>query len=65
MIDYNKIVDNSSRTNKTVMNLYKNLIYISNIEVIRKLIFLTFNNKKILNHLKQAFIKTSIFEYFD
>ena len=70
-IDNNEIVgDNDSRTNKTVVNLFKNnksknLIYMPNIEAMMELIFLIFNAKKIFNFLKLVFIKTPIFWHFD
>ena len=55
--DNYKVVDNdNSKTNKTVINLFKNnkfrnFIYISNIRVTRKPTFLTFNTKKVFNYL--------------
>ena len=67
----NKVVDNNGcRANKMVMNLFKNnksrnLICIPNIKAIKKPTFLTPNTKKILNHLRQAFIKAPIFQHFD
>ena len=54
--DDNKHVDNSSRANKIVVNLFKNLMRIPNIGVISKSTFLTSNTKKTFNYLKQAFI---------
>ena len=62
--------DNSNKTNETVVNLSKNnksknLMYMPNIGVTRKLIFLISNTKKIFNHLKQAFIKALLFQHFD
>lgn len=64
----NKIVKSgNSRANKIARNLFqfkklknnksKNLIYI---EVIRELIFLISDIKKIFNYLRQIFIKTLI-----
>ena len=63
--DNNKVVGNSDRANKTVVNLFKNnksrnLTYMSNIRAIGKLNFLTPNAKKVFNHLQLAFIKTPI-----
>ena len=69
----NKIVrNNSNKTNKTVLNLFKRLknnksrnsIYMPNIKAIGKLIFLNPNTKKTFNPLKQAFIKVLIFNDF-
>ena len=63
----NKVVnDNGSRTNETIVNLFKNnkfknLTYMPNIGVIEKPIFLTFNAKKTFNHLKKVFIRALIF----
>ena len=65
-IDDNKIVSsNNDRANKTIINLsknnkFRNSTYISNIEAIKKPIFLTFDAKKAFNYLRQAFIKVSI-----
>ena len=56
----NEIVVNSSKNNKS-----KNLIYMSNIRAMEKATFLISNTKKALNHLKQAFIKAKILQYFD
>ena len=62
----NKIAGSSNnRTNKTVINFSKNLMYMPNIRAIKEPIFLIPNAKKINNYLKQAFIKASIFWYFD
>ena len=58
----NKIVDSSSsKANKMIINLFKNLIYIPNIRVTKKPTFLTFNTKKTFNQLQLAFIKALIF----
>ena len=54
----NKVIDGgNNKTNKTIVNLSKKnksktLIYMLNIRVIGKFIFLTFNTKKIFNHLR-------------
>ena len=54
--DDNKIVsDGSSRINKLIINLSennksRNLIYMPNIEAIKKFTFLTFNTKKTFNY---------------
>ena len=69
--DSNEVVgDSGSRANETVMNLSKNkksrkLIYLPNIRAIREPNFLTPNAKKSLNHLRLAFIKALIVQYFD
>ena len=58
----NKNIDgNDSKTNKTVVNLSKNLPCIPNIRAIKKPIFLTPDAKKAFNYLRQAFIKVSNF----
>ena len=63
----NKSINSSdSKINETVINLFKNnksrkSIYVPNIRIIRKLIFLIFDAKKIFNYLQLAFIKVSIF----
>ena len=61
-VNNNKVVDSCNRANKTIVilshnNKSGNLTYIPNIKAIRKSIFLTFDNKKIFNHLKEAIIK--------
>ena len=70
----NEVVgDDSNRTNKTVVNLSnklknnksRNSIYVLYVEVIKKPTFLTSNAKNAFNYLKQIFIKTLIFWYFD
>ena len=61
----NKIVKVGDRTNETVVNSIKNLIYVPNIRVTKKSIFLILNIKKVFNHLKQALIKAWILQYFD
>ena len=69
--DDNEVVSNNSdKTNKIIVNLFKNniskiLMCMPNIGAIRKPTFLTFNAKKVFNHLKQAFIKALIFQHFD
>ena len=64
--DENEIISNSGdRIYKTVINSSKNLIHIPIIEAIEEFIFLIFNIKKILNYLKQAFIKVPILQHFD
>ena len=66
----NKIVnDGDDGVNKTVINLSnksknnksKKLIYMLNIEAIRKSTFLNLNGKKVFNYLRQIFIKTPIY----
>ena len=65
-IDDNKVVgSNSNRTNKTVMNLSKKSMYMSNIGAIKEPNLLTPNAKKVFNHLQLAFIKTLILQYFN
>ena len=72
MANNNKIVKgNSNRANKIFVDLFKSnklknnkskkLIYISNIRVMRKIIFLILNVKEFFNCLKQAIIKALIF----
>lgn len=72
----NKIVkDKERKTNKIIVDLskckklknknLKNLTFIPNIKSIGKPKFLIFDNKKVFNCLKQAFIKTLILQYFD
>ena len=67
----NKVVNSdSSKANKTIINLsknnkFRNLIYVLNIKATKKSAFLTFNNKKTFNHLKQAFINALILQQFD
>ena len=41
------------------------MTHVPNIKLTKKPIFLTFNAKKTFNYLRQAFIKTLIFQYFD
>ena len=66
-IDDKEVVDDGgSKTNKTVLNLSKNnksrnSIYMPNIRAIKKLTFLIFDAKKILNYLRLTFIKALIF----
>ena len=55
----NKIIKND-KTNKIVINSFKNSTDMPNIGAIGELIFLTFNAKKLFNHLKQALIKALI-----
>ena len=67
------IKDDIDKTNQTVVNLSnklknnksKNLTYMPNIRAMEESIFLIPNTKKTLNYLKQPFIKTLIFQYFD
>ena len=66
-IDNNKVIngDGGSKTNKTVVNLFKNkksrnLTRMPNIGTIKKPNFLNPNAKKIFKHLRLAFIKASI-----
>ena len=68
--DNEVVVDSDKRTNETVVNLSKNeksrsLTHIPNIGAIKELTFLTFDAKKTFNYLWLAFIKASIFQYFD
>ena len=50
--DNNKVISNSSsRTNKMVINLFRNSTHLPNIIAIRKFIFLIFDAKKVFNHL--------------
>ena len=63
--DDNEVVGNDSKTNKIIINLFKNLIYMPNIKIMKELIFLILNIKKASNYLKQAFIKTLILQYFE
>ena len=62
-IDNNKIVNGvgNGSANKTVIYLFKNLTHMPNIGAIREF---TFNANKVFNYLRQAFIKTLIFQYF-
>ena len=63
----NEIVgSDSSRTNKKIVNSSqnnksRNLIYVLNIRVTEKLIFLILDAKQTFNYLKQMFIKVLIF----
>ena len=64
--DDNKIVGVDGRTNRTVVNLFKNeksrnLMHVLNIKATRKLIFFDCNTKKIFNYLQIAFIQALIF----
>ena len=59
-VDNKKVFEVDSRINEIMINLSKNLTYISNIGAIREATFLIFNTKKVFNHLKQAFIKALI-----
>ena len=62
----NKIVGSGdNKTNETVKNLFKNLMYVPNMKTTREPNFLTPNTKKTFNHLWLAFIKASIFQYFN
>ena len=58
--DKDKIVSSDDRANKMIVNLSRNLTYISNIKALKKSIFLILNTKKAFNYLKQAFIKVFI-----
>ena len=60
----------NNKANETIINLSKNnksrsLTYILNIKAISKSTFLTFNIKKIFNHLWRVFIQSLIFQNFD
>ena len=62
----NEIVDDNSKTNQIVVNLSKNnksknLTHMPCIKTMKKSTFLIPNAKKILNHLRQIFIKATIF----
>ena len=69
--DDDKVVCGSGdRANGTVVNLSKNeksrkLMHMLNIGAIEKSNFLTPNAKKVLNHLRLAFIKAPILRHFD
>ena len=66
-VNDNEVVSsNSSKANKTFVNLSKNkksknLMRMPNIGAIKKPIFLIFNTKKAFNQLRLAFIKAPIF----
>ena len=60
-----EIFKNLSKSKKLKNEKSKNLMYIPNIETIRKPIFLISNTQKIFNSLKQAFIKAPIFQHFN
>ena len=69
-INNNKVVRIDNRANETFVNLSKNnksrnSTYLPNISAINKSIFITPNAKKAFKYLKQAFIKTLIFQHFD
>ena len=59
------VIGDNDKTNKTVVNLSKNLMYMLNIGTIKKPIFLTPNAKKIFNYLREIFIKAIILQYFN
>ena len=61
----NKKFINSFKFNQLKNNEFKKLIYVLNIKAKKKLIFLTFNTKKIFNFLRLAFIKALILWHFD
>ena len=69
--DGNEVVNNNSgATDRIVLNLSKNkksrnLTCVPNIGAIKKLKFLIPNAKMAFNNLWLAFIKASIFQYFD
>ena len=51
-VDNIKIVNSeNSKANKTIINLFRNLMHISNIRTIREHIFLILDAKKTLNQL--------------
>ena len=59
--DNNKVVNsNSGKTNKMVMNLFRNLMRILNINAFAEFSYLTLNAKKTFNYLRQEFIKAPI-----
>ena len=66
-VDDNNIIDSGdNKTNKIVVNLFKNnksrnLTYMPNIEATGEPNLLIFNAKKAFNHLWLAFIKALIF----
>ena len=61
-------INSGGKANKMVMNLFnklknnklKNTIYVQNIGIIKRSIFLNFDIKKTFNYLKQLFIKALI-----
>ena len=72
--DNNKDVrDDGNKIDKTIVNLSnklknnksKNIIYMPNIETMKKSTFLILNAKKTFNYLKQTFIKALILQCFD
>lgn len=73
-IDNNKAIRNNGRANKMFKNLskFKNLENIkfeiltyTNIKAMKKLIFLTLNNKTVLNLLRQIVIEALILQNID
>ena len=56
-----KTSKNLSRSKKSKNKNSRNWTYLTNMKTIKKPIFLTFNTKKVFNHLKQVFIKAQIF----
>ena len=62
----NKVVDDdNSKTNKTIINLFKNnksknSTYMLNIGATKKPSLLTFHTENIFNYLKRVFIEASI-----
>ena len=70
MADDNGVVDGADEINGTVVNLFKNkkskkLTCIINIRATGKANFPTFDVRKGFNHLRLAFIKAPILQYFD
>ena len=72
--DNNEVVKaNNNKANETIVNWsnklkkkrFRNLTRVSNILTMKKPIFLTFNAKKAVNYLRQAFIKVLILQHFD
>ena len=64
--DDKKMVNNSgNKTNKTIINLSRNLTHMPNIGAIGESTFIIPNTKKIFNYLWLAFIKAIILQHFD
>ena len=61
----NKVVELDGRTNKTIINLFKNSTYIANIRAKKKFVFLTPNAEKAFNYLWLTFIKAQISQHFN
>ena len=60
-VNNNQIINSGgSKTNETVRNLSRNLIYMPHIGAIEESNFLTSNIKKVFNYLQLTFIKALI-----